>query len=233
MRFISRDIQIVTVLCLGMLVSLARGGAVSDSLTVTVYNKGESPQNLPDVFPRSRPFTLLLHAQASLPRTATMLHCANLFAAAHKLSGLQYYSHSEGAMKILFKESAVLAHPRAAKPVVLPEFRKLPIDTAFYIRQTDNRIGEVIYRATLHADTASVTFFLNNVHPATKFGVQLVESGDFLLYLAVQRESEGALLLHAWQWQRFKDGLLGLFIKEASFVNRIKAVAGFYQKAWP
>lgn len=233
MRFVSRVIQIVTVLCLGVLATLARGGAVSDSLTVTVYHKGESPQNLPDVFPRARPFTLLLHAQATLPRTATPLQCANLFAAAHKLTGLQYYSHSENAMKMLFKESAVLAHPRAPKPLVLPTFRKLPLDTTFYIRQIDNRIGEVIYRATLHADTTRVTFFLNNVHPAMKFGVQLVESGDFLLYLAVQREREGALVLHAWQWQRFKDGLLGLFIKEDSFVNRIKAVAGFYQKAWP
>ncbi len=211
---------------------LARPPALrSDSLSVKVYHQGERPENLPNVFPPARPFTLLLHAHSTLRTKAEPLPCANLFAAAHKLTGLRYYSHSAGALKTLFKECAVLAHPRASANAPAPVFRKLPIDTTFYIRQTDNRIGEVIYRATLHADSARVTFFLYNISPATKLGLQLVESGDFLLYIAAQWKQAGELELEAWQWQRFKDGLLGVFIKEASFVNRLKAVVGYYQEA--
>lgn len=231
MRVARLLIKIPFLLCLGLFVRLAHGAISNDSLTVLVYQKGEAPHNLPKVFPQARPFTLLLHARTTIPHAVAPLQCANLFAAAHRLAGLQYYSHSEGAMRTLFKESAVLAHPRSRTPLVLPAFRKLPLDTTFYIRQIDNRIGELIYRATLRADSASASLFLYNVHPATKFGVQLVESGDFLLYIAVQRRANETLELQAWQWQRFKDGLLGLFIKEASFVNRLKAVAGFYQKA--
>ncbi len=229
MRFMLFSIKALFVFCQCLLAGLANGAIPNDSLTVVVYQKDETPQNLPKVFPQARPFTLLLHARTTISDAATPLQCANLFAAAHKLTGLQYYSHSEGALKTLFKESAVLAHPRAHTPLVLPEFRKLPIDTTFYIRQIDNRIGELIYRATLRADSAGASLFLNNVHPATKFGVQLVESGDFLLYITVQRQANEQLALQAWQWQRFKDGLLGLFIKEASFVHRLKAVAGYYR----
>jgi len=202
-----------------------------DSLRVAIYHKGEFPTQLPEVFPQHRPFKLLLHVQAKLNSRATTLQIADTLAAVQKLAGLQYYSHSEKKMKLLFKESARIEHPHAHAPLPSPVFRKLPIDTTFYIRQVDNRIGPAVYRTTLRADSVNVTFFLYNVFPASKLGLQLVESGDFLLYIAVQRTRAGELELNAWQWQRFKDGILGLFVKEESFVNRLKAVAGFYQKA--
>lgn len=203
-----------------------------DSLRITIYHKGERIASAPEIFPRHRPFTLLLHARSTLHTNASMVQVADTFAAVHKLSGLQYYSHSERKLKTLFSECAVLEHPRAHKPLKLPRFRKLPLDTTFYIRQVDSRIGPAIYRATLHADAERSTFFLYNVDPVSKFGVQLVESGDFLLYIHVQRTQPGVLELQAWQWMRFKDGLLGLFVKEESFVNRLKAVVGFYERAF-
>ncbi len=113
----------------------------------------------------------------------------------------------------------------------IPAFHQLPLDTTFYIRQVNNRIGPVVYRATLQADFMQVSLFLYNMFAASKLGLQLVESGVFLLYIAIQQAQAGEIKLEAWQWLRFKDGISGLFVKEASFVNRMQAVVELYKQA--
>ncbi|NUO80981.1 hypothetical protein HUU05_12950 [candidate division KSB1 bacterium] len=202
-----------------------------EGLQIAIYHKGELPSQLPNVFPQHRPYKLLLHAHERIRTHTALLQLANMLAAPEKLAGLQYYSQSEKKMKTFFKESAAIAHPRAHAQVKIPAFHRLPLDTTFYIRQEDNRIGPVVYRAALQADSMQVSLFLYNVFPVSKFGLQLVESGDFLLYIAAQQTQVGEIKLEAWQWLRFKDGILNLFVKEASLVNRLKAVVEFYKQA--
>ena len=113
MLFSPRVIGLTLFSCLLALALSLRAMPEEDSLSLAVYHKGERAANLPAVFPQARPFTLLLHARQTLPSDASALACANLFAAVDKLTGLQYYSHSEKKMTTLFMESVVLEHPRA------------------------------------------------------------------------------------------------------------------------
>ncbi|MGH7492230.1 MAG: DUF6675 family protein [bacterium] len=203
----------------------------ADSLFVSVYHDEEISllNDLPEVFPRHRPAKLLLKCQSRVPARATILQIADSLAAMQKLVGLPYYSHTEKKMKTLFEVSEVLAHPRSSKASADPLFHELPLDTTIYIRQVDNRLGTVIYRTEIKASGEQVTFCASNLVPLKKFGLQLAEVGDCILLIAIQKQG-GYLDFTAWQWLRFKGGLLGAFVKEESFVNRLKAVAGFYVK---
>ncbi len=203
----------------------------SDSLRVSIYQEEEisTLDSMPEVFPRHRPARLVLKCESRIPSRATILQIADSLAALRKLTGLPYYSHTEKEMKTLFKNSEVLAHPQAQKGTNDPLFCALPMDTSFYIRQIDNRLGTMIYRVRLQASDQQVTFLATNVVPIEKFGVQLAEIGDCILFIAIQKHGH-YLNFTAWQWLRFKGGLLGIFLKKESFVNRLKAVSGFYLK---
>jgi hypothetical protein len=203
----------------------------ADSLHVGVYHDEEIAllNDLPDAFPRHRPAKLLLKCQRRVPARATILQIADSLAALRKFVGLPYYSHTEKKMKKLFEASEVIAHPRALKAAADPLFHTLPLDTTIYIRQTDNRLGTVIYRTEIKASGAQVTFCASNLVPVQKFGFQLAETGDCILLIAIQKRGD-YLDFTAWQWLRFKGGLLGIFVKEESFVNRLKAVVGHYVK---
>ena len=109
-------------------------------------------------------------------------------------------------------------------------FHALPIDTSFYIRQIDNRFGTVVYRATLQAQGQQVIFWVSNVIPLKKFGLQLAEIGDGILFIAIQKRGD-YLDFTAWQWLRFTSGLPAFLAPEKSFAHRLRAVAGFYLNA--
>ncbi len=204
-----------------------------DSLRFIIYHDEEiaTLNDLPEVFPRHRPARLLLKCEGRVSSRMTILQIADSLAALQRLVGLPYYSHTEKKMKPLFKTSAVITHPRASKTVNDPVFLALPLDTSIYIRQVDNRLGEVVYRAEIKADERQITFRASNLAPVKKFGLQLAETGDCILFIAIQKQG-GYLDFTAWQWLRFKGGLPGLLVKEESFVNRLKAVAAFYLKVF-
>ncbi|MFN4257522.1 MAG: DUF6675 family protein, partial [Saprospiraceae bacterium] len=158
----------------------------------------------------------------------TVLQIADSLAALHRLTGLQYYSRTEKKHTTLFKVSAVLAHPAARSAVPAPVFRSLPIDTTFYFYQIDNRLGRVIYRASLQSDGTRVRLLAQNVSPVSKWGLQLAEIGDFFVLVELRRRARGEFDFCLWQWTRFKAGILGTLVHEESFVHRLRAVAGFY-----
>jgi len=201
-------------------------------LRLSIYRngKGVSKSELPRVFPSHRPFKLLLRYRGQVATGLNMLQIADTLAALQRLAGLQYYSRTEKKKTTLFKESAVVPFPSARRATTDPVFRSLPIDTTFYFYQVDNRLGKVSYRADLKASRTRVTFFAYNVTPVNKFGLQLAAIGDFLLYVEIEKHKNN-LEFDLWQWMRFKSGILGILVKEESFVNRLKAIAGHYVEA--
>lgn len=211
---------------------IAVAGAQTDSLDFRVYKSANafSADSLPSVFPRHRPFKLLLHARGNFNANLSALQLADTLAALHKLVGLQYYSRTEKKMKTLFKASAVIPFPASNKASPSPAFRALPIDTSFYFFQIDNRLGKVAYRADLRAEKNHVTFFVYNVSPVSKWGLQIAEIGDFLVFIELQRH-ENEWRFDGWQWTHPKGGLLGILVHEDSLIHRFRAVAGFYLKA--
>lgn len=210
----------------------AVAGAQGDSLDLRVYKSANafSGDSLPSVFPRHRPFKLLLHARGNFNANLSALQLADTLAAVHKLVGLQYYSRTEKKMKTLFKASAVVPFPASSKTATTPAFRALPIDTSFYFFQIDNRLGKVTYRADLRVEKNHVTFFIYNVSPVSKWGLQLAEIGDFLVLIELHRH-ENEWRFDGWQWTHPKGGLLGILVHEDSLVHRFRAVAGFYLDA--
>lgn len=210
----------------------AVAGAQTDSLDLRVYKSAKEfgSDSLPSVFPRHRPFKLLLHARGNFHANLSALQLADTLAALHKLVGLQYYSRTEKKMKTLFKASAVVPFPASSKTATAPAFRALPIDTSFYFFQIDNRLGKVTYRADLRAEKDHVTFFIYNVSPVSKWGLQIAEIGDFLVLIELQRHGN-EWHFSGWQWTHPKGGLLGILVHEDSLVHRFRAVAGFYLNA--
>lgn len=211
---------------------IAVAGAPTDSLDLRVFKNAHefSPDSLPSVFPRHRPFKLLLHARGNFHANLTARQLADTLAALHKLVGLQYYSRTEKKMKTLFKASAVVPFPASNKASPAPAFRALPIDTSFYFFQIDNRLGKVAYRADLQAEKERVTFFIYNVSPVSKWGLQIAEIGDFLVFIELRHHGD-QWRFDGWQWTHPKGGLLGILVHEDSLINRFRAVAGFYLKA--
>ncbi|KAA0229590.1 hypothetical protein EDS67_11195 [candidate division KSB1 bacterium] len=210
----------------------AVAGASTDSLDLRVYKNANafSSDSLPPVFPRHRPFKLLIHARGNFNVNLSALQLADTLAAVHKLAGLQYYSRTEKKTKTLFKASAVVPFPASNRTSPSPAFRALPIDTSFYFFQIDNRLGKVAYRADLRAEKNHVTFFVYNVSPVSKWGLQIAEIGDFLVFIELQRH-EDEWRFDGWQWTHPKGGLLGILVHEDSLVHRFRAVAGFYLDA--
>lgn len=221
-------------LIIGLVVSceFAVAGAQTDSLDLRVYKSAKefSADSLPSVFPRHRPFKLLIHARGNFHANLSALQLADTLAALHRLVGLQYYSRTEKKMKTLFKASAVVPFPASNQASPSPAFRALPIDTSFYFFQIDNRLGKVTYRADLRAGKNHVTFFIYNVSPVSKWGLQIAEIGDFLVLIELQRLGD-EWRFSGWQWTHPKGGLLGILVHEDSLVHRFRAVAGFYLNA--
>ncbi len=205
-------------------------GGAGDSLRVEIFHHLQELErdSLPQEFPRHRPFKLLLRTRGRLHTRLSNLQIADTLAALERLTGLQYYSRTEKKHTTLFKASAVLAHPAARQAARSPVFRSLPVDTAFYFYQIDNRLGRVIYRADLRSDRSSVRLLAQNLSPVSKWGMQLAEIGDFIVLIELHRRAGGELEFCLWQWSRFKGGILGILVQEESFVHRLRAVAGFY-----
>lgn len=216
--------------CFSALPAVAAAGNPGDSLHVEVFHNLQElrADTLPPEFPRHRPFKLLLRARGRVQSRLSVLQIADSLAALQRLAGLQYYSRTEKKRTTLFKASAVLAHPAARQAARAPVFRSLPIDTTFYFYQIDNRLGRIIYRATLQSEHTRVRFLAQNVAPVSKWGIQLVEIGDFIVSVELRQRAPGDFDFCLWQWSRFKGGILGILVQEESFVHRLRAVAGFY-----
>jgi len=216
--------------CISVLSARATADNSGDSLQVGIFHNLHElrADTLPPEFPRHRPFKLLLRTRGRLHTRLSNLQIADTLAALERLTGLQYYSRTEKKHTTLFKASAVLAHPAARQAARSPVFRSLPVDTAFYFYQIDNRLGRVIYRADLRSDRSSVRLLAQNLSPVSKWGMQLAEIGDFIVLIELRRRAGGELEFCLWQWSRFKGGILGILVQEESFVHRLRAVAGFY-----
>ncbi|MCL1813980.1 MAG: hypothetical protein FWG29_10740 [Treponema sp.] len=79
------------------------------------------------------------------------------------LKGLEYFSKSRNAMRLLYETSAVIDGPDSKNPRPDPVHSVPPAQMSVYVRQKDLTFGDNVYEFTYHAGESSFIVVQNNV----------------------------------------------------------------------
>ena len=113
------------------------------------------------------------------------------------LTGIQYFSASRGAMRILYENSFVVDDPSSKKPVSDPVYSAPPAELTIYARQKDSTFGENVYQYDYYAIPGAIIFTQENLTSLTygiipavgknklRSAIAILDAGDYLLVYAV------------------------------------------------
>jgi hypothetical protein len=109
----------------------------------------------------------------------------NQLLAISTLAGIQYYSASRGAMRILFEYSSVIDGPDTKRPLPDPVYSVPPAELALYSRQKDLTFGDNIYRYNYAAAQNGIFFIQENVTALSYSLVPAIGKGSLRSIMAV------------------------------------------------
>ena len=147
------------------------------------------------------------------------------------LKGLEYYSKSRKAMRLLYETSMVIDGPSSKNPRPDPVFRVPPAEVSVYVRQKDLTFGDNIFQFTYYADESSFIVALENVTGLTYGPVTVIGKNKFFSAIAVI-DCGPYLLVYAASIAR-ASMLPGMKQRASeSILNRANALLGWFnQKA--
>jgi len=149
-----------------------------------------------------------------------------------RMRGLEYYSASRKAMRLLFKESYLVAEKgsRAALPDPLAA-APLPASAAFVCFQEDLSFGKNYYRLEYRYAPGAILLSYRNLGPMSYGPVKAVGPGGLSRHIAGLRDGD-SIILYGVVGARISSalGLERLLMDKAreSFRNRLAAVRGWY-----
>ena len=79
------------------------------------------------------------------------------------LKGLEYYSKSRSAMRLLFETSSVIDNPTGKNPRPDPVYSAPQAEVSVYVRQKDLTFGDNVYQFTYYANESSFIVLQENV----------------------------------------------------------------------
>ncbi|PKL09305.1 MAG: hypothetical protein CVV51_04535 [Spirochaetae bacterium HGW-Spirochaetae-7] len=161
----------------------------------------------------------------------------NVLRAIGSLQGLEYWSASRGAMRLLYEYSSLVAGPDDRTPVRDTHLPSLPADAeTLFARQKDLSFGDNIYRVSLSTGPGYTAWNSTNL-TGMRYGIVPVASpGVVNVRLLVIDTDEGLIF---YTVSSAKAAVLpGVRAKlESSFGNRAEAVYTWFSrelaKAWP
>ena len=112
------------------------------------------------------------------------------------LKGIEYFSKSRNAMRLLYETSSVVDGPAGINPRPDPVFSVPPAELTIYVRQKDLTFGDNVYKFTYYAGESSIIIVQENITnlnygPVTVIGknklrsvVAVIDCGPYLLVYA-------------------------------------------------
>jgi len=154
------------------------------------------------------------------------------FGSISALTGLRYWSVTEGGWRTLITRATALEGPDAARP--RPDFTVAEMRSGadLYLAEADNRAsGEIVYRMRLRSfEPDSFVVALENVSPVKRFYLTLFEPGALQAVHFLERKGTQAWAYYGLAWA---GGSLPsrLAVPEASYINRALALYRYFTGA--
>ena len=153
----------------------------------------------------------------------------NSVLALSSLTGIEYFSVSRGAMRILYEISTVIDSPTGRKPIPDPAFASPQEELTIFARQKDLTFGDNIYQYDYYSTDGAIIFIQQNltslnagIIPAIgrnrlRSVVAVIDAGDYLLVYAGSMAS-------ATLFPGMSDRV------GASFANRAEAILNWFSR---
>jgi hypothetical protein len=151
----------------------------------------------------------------------------NQLLAISTLTGIQYYSESRKAMRILYESSTVIDDPAKKKPMPDPSFSVLPNSRALYARQKDLTFGDNIYRFEYHTGADIILFSQENLSSMNLSIIPAIGKNKFRTVMAVIDAGDTLLIYAAAMAKTASAPGMGDRIG-TSFSNRVKAILKWF-----
>ena len=151
----------------------------------------------------------------------------NGITAVSTLKGLEYFSKSRNAMRLLFETSTVIDGPATKKNMPDPVYRAPPSEMSMYVRQKDLTFGDNVYQFTYYAHQSSFIVIQENVTNLT-YGVVTVIGKNKLRSAVAVFDCGSYLLVYAASMAR-ASMLPGMRQRAGeSIFNRANALIGWF-----
>ena len=180
------------------------------------------------------PVSDLPNTWTSVPERERTLILYNILRSVSTLTGLEYYSASRKKMRLLFEESWVIANPKIpGEPLADPVLEALPegpvfINDTMFIHQKDKSFASNESRMLSRARKDALSTTIINLTPLRYWGVfRIVQPEAMQTHLLAVPLQEG-LLVYGVIAAETVDSKMFMAKAEASFTNRVKALAGWY-----
>ncbi|MCL2558137.1 MAG: hypothetical protein FWE09_06625 [Treponema sp.] len=159
------------------------------------------------------------------PEEMTMLF--NRTVALSTLAGIEYFSASRGAMRVLYETSSVIDAPGTRRALADPVFASPPASLSLYARQRDLTFGDNTYRFDYITGPDLILFSQENITAMSVGIIPAIGRNRFRMTLAVI-DAGDSLLVYAAAMARVAT-LLGMGERVSdSFNNRLHAALGWF-----
>ena len=148
---------------------------------------------------------------------------ANALLEVSELKGLQYYSASRGAMRLLFEESHFIDSPESRIPDADPSVESLPSELSLYVLQRDLTFGENIYRFEFTATPSMIHLWFENLTPFKYGPIRFIRPNDMRLHIFLFTDADRLIYYGFFGANSIRFPLVERTIY-ASFYNRIHAL---------
>ena len=153
----------------------------------------------------------------------------NGIVAVSTLKGLEYFSKSRSAMRLLYETSSVVDGPSGKNPRPDPVFNVPPSQLSLYVRQSDLTFGDNVYQYTYYAYESSFMVVQENI-TNMNYGLVTVIGKNKLRSVVAVFDCGQFLLVYAASMA--KASMLPGMKQRAgeSIFNRANALLGWFNK---